>query len=157
MKEKGINDSKLLKLIDEQKMSQSDAARELGVTRQAVNYRLRQLRGRTTYAVAAAKVGAVVDSKLDVVEQLKGINHKANKLLDQVEDDAAMSVKLMSEIRGQLRLMMDVYEMLFSLEGAAQFQQAVLETLEEVDPELRKRAISKLGEKSALRSALRFK
>ena len=92
-----------------------------------------------------------------MVEQLKEINTKARELLDEAVDDAHLFVKLMAEIRNQLRLMMDVYEMLYSLEGAAQFQQAVLETLEEVDPELRKTVIARLNEKSALRSALRFK
>ena len=91
-----------------------------------------------------------------MVEQLKEINTKARELLDEAVDDAHLFVKLMAEIRNQLRLMMDVYEMLYSLEGAAQFQQAVLETLEEVNPELRKTVIARLNEKSALRSALRF-
>ena len=157
MPDKTINDTNLLRLIDKEKMSQSQAAKALGVSRQAVNTRLKQLRGKTSYAVAAANVQRAVDSKLDVVEQLKEINTKARELLDEAVDDAHLSVKLMAEIRNQLRLMMDVYEMLYSLEGAAQFQQAVLETLEEVDPELRKTVIARLNEKSALRSALRFK
>lgn len=78
-------------------------------------------------------------------------------MLASVEDDAHLSVKLMAEIRNQLRLMMDVYEMLYSLEGAAQFQQTVLEVLEECDPGLRQQTIIKLNEKSSLRAALRFK
>jgi predicted DNA-binding protein (UPF0251 family) len=157
MGEQKINDSRLLRLIDKEGKTQAQAARELGATRQAVNARLKQLRGRSTYVVAAAKAEQVVESKLDVVEQLKDINQKARDLLDQTTDDAQMSVKLMAEIRNQLRLMLDVYEMLYSLEGAAQFQQAVLETLEECDPDLRRRVIARLNSKSALRSALRFK
>jgi len=157
MPEKTINDTSLLRLIDKEGKTQAEAAKSLGVSRQAVNTRLKQLRGRTTYVVAAVKAGQAVDSKLDVVEQLKDINRKAQDLLELSAGDAQLSVKLMAEIRNQLRLMMDVYEMLYSLEGAAQFQQAILETLEEVDPDLRKRAIARLNEKSALRSALRFK
>jgi len=78
-------------------------------------------------------------------------------LLSSAEDDAHLSVKLMAEIRNQLRLMMDGYVMLYSREGAAQFQQTILEVLEECSPELRKKAIAKLNEKSSLRAALRFK
>ena len=137
-------------------MTQVQAAKELGVSKQAVHTRLKQLRGRTSYAVAAANVQRAVDSKLDVVEQLKSINQNAQDLLADVEDDAHLSVKLMAEIRNQLRLMMDVYEMLYSLEGAAQFQQSVLEVLEACDPQLRKDVIAKLNEKSSLRAALRF-
>ena len=157
MSTKIFNDTKLIRLVDKQNLSQAAAAKELGVSRQAVNTRLKQLRGKTTYAVAAAKVEQAIDSKLDVVEQLKGINQVAQDLLASVADDAHLSVKLMAEIRNQLRLMMDVYEMLYSLEGAAQFQQTVLEVLEECDPGLRKEVISKLNEKSSLRAALRFK
>ena len=157
MPEKTINDTRLLRLIDKEGQSQSLAAKDMGVSRQAVSTRLKQLRGRTTYAIAAANVQQAVDSKLDVVEQLKSINQTAPDLLSQTEDDAHLSVKLMAEIRNQLRLMMDVYEMLYSLEGAAQFQQTVLEVLEECDPGLRQQAIIKLNEKSSLRAALRFK
>ncbi len=42
-----INDRALLKLIDSQKMSQSESAKELGVSRQAVSKRLQELRGKT--------------------------------------------------------------------------------------------------------------
>ncbi len=37
MPEKTINDTKLLRLIDKEKMTQAQAAIELGVSRQAVN------------------------------------------------------------------------------------------------------------------------
>ncbi len=156
MKTKTINDTKLLRLID-QGLTQVQTAKELGVSKQAVHARLRTLRGRTTYAIAAAKVSRMVNSKIDAVEQLKIINARAHDLLKKAEDDAPISVKLMAEIRNQLRLQLDIYEMLYSLQGAAEFQESVLEVLEEANPNLRKKVISKLNEKSALRSALRFK
>ena len=156
MQKKLINDTKMLRMIDGGS-TQADVARCFGVTPGAVHSRLRTLRGRTTYAVAATKVEKAIDSKLDVVEQLKTINQTAQDLLANVEEDAHLSVKLMAEIRNQLRLMMDVYEMLYSLEGAAQFQQSVLEVLEDCDPQLRKDVVAKLNEKSSLRAALRFK
>ena len=58
-----INDRALLKLIDSQKMSQSEAAKELCVSRQAVSKRLQELRGKTTKVVAAKKILEVVDRK----------------------------------------------------------------------------------------------
>lgn len=87
-----IKDTELLRLIDKENKSQSQAAKELGVSRQAVNNRLKQLRERTSYAVAAANVQRAVDSKLDVVAQLKSINQTAQALLAQVEDDEHLSV-----------------------------------------------------------------
>ncbi len=156
MKKGKINDSRMLSMV-KKGVSQTEIARKFDVTPAAICKRLKEIRGRTTYVIAAAKAEQAIDSKLDVVEQLKSINQTAQNLLSQTEDDAHLSVKLMAEIRNQLRLMMDVFEMLYSLEGAAQFQQAVLETLEECDPDLRKQVVAKLNEKSSLRAALRFK
>lgn len=152
-----ISSTKLLRLIDKEKMTQSQAAKELGVSRQAVNMRLMELRGKTTLATAVGKIDKIVDDKLDAVAQLKKINEHAHTLLDAAEGDAQMAVKLMAEIRNQLRLQLDIFETLYSLQAAAEFQDAVLETLNEVEPELRNKVISKLNKKSALRSALRFR
>jgi len=66
-----INDRVLLKLIDMQNKSQSEAAKELGVSRQAVSKRLQELRGKTTKVVVAKKVEEVVDRKIDAIEQLR--------------------------------------------------------------------------------------
>jgi len=156
MPEKLINDNLMLKMVNSG-TPQADIARNFGVSPSAINKRLRQLRGRTTYAVAAAKVEQLIDGKIDIVNQLNAINAKAHTLLGKVEDDPRLAVYLMAEIRNQLRLMMDVFETLYSLEGAAQFQQAVLETLEKCEPVLREEVIHRLNEQSSLRSALRFK
>jgi predicted DNA-binding protein (UPF0251 family) len=48
MPEKTINDTSLLRLIDKESKTQAEAAKVLGVSRQAVNIRLKQLRGRTS-------------------------------------------------------------------------------------------------------------
>jgi predicted transcriptional regulator len=63
-------------------MSQSKAAKVLGVSRQAVSKRLQELRGKTTKVVVAKKVEDVVDRKLDAMKQLQKINDYANELLD---------------------------------------------------------------------------
>ena len=62
-----INDRVLLKLIDTQNKSQSEAAKELGVSRQAVSKRLQELRGKTTKVVVAKRIKEVVDRKLDAM------------------------------------------------------------------------------------------
>ena len=58
-------------------MSQSGAAKELGVSRQAVSKHLQELRGKTTKVVAAKKVERIVDNKIDSMEQLGKINEHA--------------------------------------------------------------------------------
>lgn len=92
-----INDRKLLKLVDMEGMSQAEAARQLGCSRQAVSKRLQELKGRTTKAVVLKKVDQVVEQKLDTIQQLTKINTDANELLDlcmkwQRGDEAAIQV-----------------------------------------------------------------
>jgi biotin operon repressor len=65
-----INDHKLLRLIDKKKMPQTKAAKELGVSRQAVSRRLQEIRGKTTRVIVAKKVEQVVDRKIDAMDQL---------------------------------------------------------------------------------------
>jgi len=150
-----INDRKLLRLIDRQKMSQSEAARELGFSRQAVSQRLQQIRGRTTKAVVVKKVEKIVDHKLDLMAQLKKINSRANDLLDMAEDDS-LRLKAMSEIRGQLRLQLEVFQALFSLQAAEEFQRIVLEVIGEVDEDARKEIVDRLNHERSIRGVLRY-
>jgi predicted transcriptional regulator len=188
-----INDRKLLKLIDKEGFNQSAAAKQLGVSRQAVSKRLKELRGNTTKVVAAKKVEQVVDRKIDAMEQLNQINAYANEILDLLmrwnrgEDEALqvlegqvktkkvrvgkekfdvkefkfkdpreLALKAMAEIRGQLRLQMEIFQALYDLSAVQEFQNVVLETISEVDPGVRTKIIRKLNERRTLRSAVRF-
>ena len=92
-----INDHKLLRLIDKDGLSQSAAAKKIGVSRQAVNKRLQEIRGKTTKVVVAKKLEQVVDHKIDAIEQLTKINEYANEILDLLMrwnrgDDEALQV-----------------------------------------------------------------
>ena len=193
MPKEKINDRRLLRLIDKDGMSQSAAARELGVSRQAVSKRLQELRGKTTKAVIVKKVEECVEQKLDAVEQLKKINGYANELLDlcmawQRGDDEALQVlesqrttrmvrigdeaipveefkfkdprelalKAMAEIRGQLKLQLEIFATLYDMEAAQEFQNEVLTAIGEVAPDVRAQIIHRLNEKRIIRSAVRF-
>ncbi len=155
METKRLNDTKLIRLVDSG-LTQAAAARELGVTRQAVSKRLMELRGRTTKAVVAKKVDQVVEQKLDAVAQLQKINNEANRLLDELEDDPSLKLKVMAEIRGQLKLQLEIFQALYDLRAAAEFQEEVLNAISEVSPDVRKQIIHRLNEKRAIRSAVRF-
>nr|BDD45669.1 hypothetical protein 17 [Desulfobacterales bacterium] len=189
-----INDRKLLQLIDKDKLSQSAAARELGVSRQAVHRRLRELRGETSKVVATAKVKAAVDSKLDAIDQLGKINDHANWMLDHVmrwikgddeaiqvlegsvrkvnigtrehpeyvesvkfKDPHEIAIKAMAEIRGQLKLQLEIFQALYSLQAAEEFQNTVLQIIGEVDPDVRREIIHRLNKERSVRSAVRFR
>ncbi len=188
-----INDRKLLALIDKEKLSQSKAAKRLGVSRQAVSKRLQELRGKTTKVVVAKKIEQVADTKIDAMAQVKRINGHANWLLEHVMkwiqgDDAAIqvleksvrkvnigtrekpeyveefkfkdpheiAVKVMAEIRNQLKLQLEIFQTLYSLQAAEEFQATVLEVIGEVSPDVRREIISRLNKQRVVRSAVRF-
>jgi predicted transcriptional regulator len=192
MSDKKINDTKLIRLVDNG-MSQSEAARKLGVSRQAVSKRLQELRGRTTKAIVAKKVEQVVDQKIDAMAQLNQINSHANEILDllmrwnrgedgalqilesqvatkkvrvgdeeefvkefKFKDPRELALKAMAEIRGQLKLMMEIYQTLFDMRAVEEFQTAVLEAIGEVSPEVRSAIIGKLNSRRSIRQAVRF-
>lgn len=150
-----INDTKLIRLIDKGE-SQSKIAELFGVSRQAINQRLKELRGRTTKCIVAKKVEQVVEKKLDAISQLKKINEQANQLLDNLEQSPELKLKVMAEIRGQLKLQLEIFATLYDLRAAQEFQEEVLDVIAEVSPDVRKQIINKLNQRRAVRSAVRF-
>ena len=188
-----INDRQLLRLIDKKRMSQARAAKELGVSRQAVSKRLKELRGHTTKAVICKKVEKVIDRKIDSMEQLSKINEYANELLDllmawnrgdetalqvlesqvttkkvrvgdqeefvkefKFKDPRDLALKAMGEIRSQLKLQLEIFQALFSLQAAQEFESTILEVIGEVAPDVRSEIIRRINQKRSVRAAVRF-
>jgi predicted transcriptional regulator len=188
-----INDRKLVELIDSQKKNQAQAAKALGVSRQAVSKRLQELRGRTTKVVVAKKIEQVVDRKIDAMDQLQKINDDANEILDllmawnrgdetalqvlesqvttkkvrvgdqeefikefKFKDPRELALKAMGEIRNQLKLQLEIFQALFSLQAAEEFQTSVLEVIGEVNPDVRNEIIRRINEKRSVRAVVRF-
>lgn len=192
MPKQTINDRELVRLVDRDKLSQSEAARRLGVTRQAVSKRLMELRGQTTRAIVSKRVTQVVEQKLDAIGQLQKINDHANELLDllmrwnrgdeealqvlesqvkrvrvgegeefevqevKFKDPRDLALKAMAEIRGQLKLQLEMFQALFSLQAAEEFQSTVLEVIAEVSPNVRDEIIHRINKKRSVRQVVRF-
>jgi predicted transcriptional regulator len=96
VKSRKLTDRKLLALVD-QGLSQVEIAKLHGVSKQAINKRLLELRGKITKVVAVKKIEAVVDQRLDTLGQLNSINKHANWLLEHLMawakgDEAALQV-----------------------------------------------------------------
>jgi len=151
-----INDRKLLRLIDRENMSQSQAARKLGVSRQAVSKRLQELRGRQTRIVVSKKLEQAVDRKLDAMGQLAEINKKTLGLLDEAEKDAELSLKCIAEIRQQIKLAADIYQTMYSVQVVNEFMEIVTETLRNVDPDVYKEFRRRINQNRTLRSSIKF-
>ena len=192
MSNEKVNDKKMLRMIDTG-LSQSEVARKLGVSRQAVNQRFLELRGRTTKAVVVKKIAEVVEDRIDTLGQLKKINTHANDMLDllirwqngdpealrvlesqaktvtygedgkevlaveiKMKDPRELALRCMGEIREQLEFQHRIFESLYSLKQAEEYQQEVLAAIGDVDPNVRQRIISKLNQRRALRTAIRW-
>jgi len=188
-----INDHKLLRLIDNQGMNQTEAAKELNVSRQAVSKRLQEIRGKTTKVIVAKKLEQVVDRKIDAMDQLIRINEYTNEILDLVMawgrgDDEALQIlasqiknkkvrvgseeigvpefklkdpkeialKACAEIRNQIKLQLEIFQALYSLQEVEEFQKTIVEVLGQVSPEMRDQFVKKLMARPSVRAALRY-
>jgi predicted transcriptional regulator len=150
-----INDKKLIRLIDSGK-TQADAARDLGVSRQAVSKRLNELRGRTTRVVVAQPTKKIIDQRFDAIEQLGEINKKSLELLEQAEEKPEFALKCIGEVRNQIRLAADIQMHLFSVQEAQKFMAIVKEALKEASPDAYKEFLRRINHERTLRSTLRF-
>ena len=150
-----ISDVRMLKMVDEG-ISQVKIAEHFGVSKQAVSKRIKELRGKTTKVITTKKVKQAVDDRLDAIAQLKKINDEANRLLDELEEDPGLKIKVMAEIRQQLGLQLQIFQALYDVRAAKEFQDEVIAAIGEADPDVRDRIIRRLNERRAIRSALTF-
>ena len=70
------------------------------------------------------------------------------------KDPRELALKAMQEIRGQLKLQLEIFQALFDMQAVQQFQAEVLEVIASVSTEARDEIIRRLTERNALRSAL---
>ena len=70
------------------------------------------------------------------------------------KDPRELALKAMQEIRGQLKLQLEIFQVLFDMQAVQQFQTEVLEVIGSVSTEARDEIIRRLTERNALRSAL---
>ena len=155
MTTKNLSTAELLRRVDAGE-SFAEIAKDHGISRQAVQKRIRKMRGKTTKTVVVKKIEQVVDRKLDAVDQLMEINKKAMQMLDDADGNPELCLKCMSEIRGQLKLQLEIYATLYDMKAVAEFQDAVLQTIGEAAPDVRAAIIRQLNQKRAIRSAVRF-
>jgi len=70
------------------------------------------------------------------------------------KDPRELALKAMLEIRGQLKLQLEIYQALFDMKAVKQFQTEVLEAIGSVSTEVRDAIIRRLAEENAIRSTL---
>lgn len=60
------------------------------------------------------------------------------------------------EIRGQINLQLEIFKALYDMKAVAEFQQEVLEAIQDAAPEIRDEIVSNLQKRRAIRSTLEF-
>ena len=131
-------------------------AEHYGVSEAAISKAKKEINVAVVKNVALESAPKVVEKNLDAVSQLQKINEQANQLLDELEKDPGLKLKVMAEIRGQLRLQLEIFQTLYDMKAIQEFQTEVLQAIGEADHDVRDRIIRNLNQKRAIRSAIKF-
>jgi len=150
-----IDKVKLNRLLRSGK-SQRECAQVFGVTEGAISKAKKELNINVVKNVALETAHQVVSKNLNAIDQLHKINKQANQLLDDFEQKPEMKLKIMAEIRGQLKLQLDIFQTLYDMRTIQEFQHQVLESIGSVDKEVRDDIIRRLQDRRALRSAIQI-
>jgi len=70
------------------------------------------------------------------------------------KDPRELALKAMCEIRGQLKLQLEIFQTLYDMQAVAAFQLEVLDAIGQASPEIREQIIRNLQERRAIRSTL---
>ena len=152
------------KLVSEGK-GVSEIARELGFSKSGISVACKRLGLAMNQDLTLRTAVEIADKKLDCMAQLLRINEVVNdeltylqKLVQKAnEDNRAQLEKRMlrhtREIRGQLRLFLNIAKTLYDVEQVAEFQKIVLEEIGKADEETRQRIIERLNQRRAARGA----
>lgn len=156
-----VSDGDLRAYLDEGH-SQADAARHFGVSQAAIHQRLKRLRRLTSQVVALEKAGAVVDEQLTATARLDRVQHVIDEELrwavQQARGEGAdrralvdVILKLSGEVRQQLGLQLEISRTLVDLRLFKEFQETVVQAIQEESPDTARRIIARLKERRALR------
>jgi hypothetical protein len=72
------------------------------------------------------------------------------------KDPRELALKAMAEIRNQLKLQLEIFQALFSLQAAEEFQNTILEVIAEVAPDVRREIVHRINAKRNVRSVVRI-
>jgi predicted transcriptional regulator len=72
------------------------------------------------------------------------------------KDPRELALKAMAEIRGQLKLQLEIFQALYDMTAVAEFQKEVLQAIGEASPDVRDKIVHNLQKARAIRSTLEF-
>ena len=102
------------------------------------------------------------DTAIQVLEKnVRKVNvgtREEPKIIDEFKfkDPHEIALKAMAEIRGQLKLQLDIFQTLYDMKAVQEFQEEVLTAIGETAPDVRDRIIHRLVQKRAVRAVIKF-
>jgi len=99
------------------------------------------------------------DEALQILEQQRKvrIGKDEEEVVEyKLKDPRELALKAMAEIRGQLRLQLEIFQSLYDLKAVEEFQREVIEIIGDASPAVRNQIINKLGQKQAIRTVIKF-
>jgi len=99
------------------------------------------------------------DEALQILESQKKVRvgKDEEEIIEfKLKDPRDLALKAMAEIRGQLRLQLEIFQALYDMKAVEEFQREVLTAIGEAAPEVRHAIVDKLNQKRAIRSAVKF-
>ena len=136
--------------------TQRECAQVFGVTEGAISKAKKELNINVVRNVGLETAHQVLSKNLNAIDQLHKINKQANKLLDDLEQKPEIKLRIMAEIRGQLKLQLEIFQTLYDMKAVQEFQNEVLTAIGETNSDVRDTIIRRLTEKRAIRSAIKF-
>jgi len=107
-------------------------------------------------------ITAWIDGEPSAIETLErhhrlgGIGGKKGTIAISFKDPKELLLRAIQEVRGQLKLSLDIYESLYNMRTIQEFQQEVLNVIAEQNPEVRNEIIQRLKQRHVVRSAVRI-
>lgn len=169
------------KLANEEKKSPSQIAKQLGKPLASIRYVLsHDNRHKAISSTITFEQGRENTLRhLDTVSQLQTINQNMHSILELImkaikgdksaqkilnqddkykrKDPMEIAIKASAEIREQLEAQNKIFETLYSIQQTKDFQDMVMETMEEMQPGLRSRFLERLKQKRLMHSAIEWK
>jgi len=74
----------------------------------------------------------------------------------KLKDPRELALKSMAEIRGQLKLQLEIFQTFYDMKAVEEFQEEVLTAIKEANPDVRNAIVNKLNQRRALRATIKF-
>lgn len=135
-----------------------DLVKIFGLCERSIRRHLAKIENKVPAAVLrdTAQVNRAVENTMDIQAMWYSLHQEAHAALDamKAEDNTEGVIKAIRLLQQSVDQALRLAELLHDWKKQQEFQAAVLETIEEVDPDVQDRIIKRLRERQSLRFAV---